>query len=393
MFLPDRLPAYVSWDQFERIQAQIRSNRQNEKGPARAGSALLSGLVVCGVCGLRMTSSYNNNGQTARYVCNGMRSSSNAPLCQSLQAASVDAEVTRLVLQALEPAAIDISLAVASDFVSERIALDRQWHQRLERAQQEVDQARRQYARVEPENRLVARTLERTGAASPRRRTIVDHDRFQRERPQAPSRAELAAIRNLTEDLPTLWHAATTTQKERQEIARLLLERVVVKVINHTEHAILECHWQGGNRTVHKIVRPVARAAALSSYPALIARLRELHQQGRTTAQIADTLNQEGWRPPKRRDTYRDMVLPPAGLRRHCHKPANLSRFGRQTRRVDDQGTRRPYRHAAADPLLLGPDRPPRPPRAHHGRQNCQADNGGRGDDCRAQGLALETDL
>jgi hypothetical protein len=133
---------------------------------------------------------------------------------------------------------------------------------------------------------------------------LVDHNRFQRERLQAPSAAELAAIRNLTQDLPALWQAATTTQSERQEIVRLLLERVIIKMVGETEQVNLECHWHGGNRTAHRIVRPVARITALSTYPALIARMTELHKAGHSTAQIADVLNADGRRPPKRRDTY-----------------------------------------------------------------------------------------
>ncbi|MBI1220822.1 MAG: recombinase family protein [Rhodobacteraceae bacterium] len=306
VFLPDRLPAYISWDQFERIQAQIRANQPSEKGPVRAGSALLSGLVICGECGLRMHAVYSHNGQAARYICNGMRSSYGDPICQSLKAAPVDAEVSRIVLQALEPAAIEISLAVASDLDAERIALDRQWQQRLERAQIEVDRARRCYASVEPENRLVARTLEKDweAALAAQARLMVDYGRFQRERLQAPSRAELAAIRNLAQDLPALWQAATTTQRERQEIVRLLLERVIIKLVGDTEQVDLTCHWHGGNRTTHSIVRPVARITALSSYPALVARMAELYQAGHNTGQIADILNAEGHRPPKRRDTY-----------------------------------------------------------------------------------------
>ncbi|WP_197412560.1 recombinase family protein [Novosphingobium sp. Fuku2-ISO-50] len=306
VFLPDRLPAYISRDKFEQIQAQIRSNRTNDKGHARAGSALLSGMVTCGVCGLRMTSSYNNNGKTARYMCAGRTINYADPLCQSLPAAPVDAEVTRLVLQALEPAAMDISLAVANDLEAERNALDKQWHQRLERAQHDVDRARHQYTCVDPENRLVARTLEKDWetALAAQARLAVDYDRFKRERMQAPSGAELIAVRKLTDDLPNLWHATTTTQKERQEITRLLLERVLVKTIDDTEHAILECHWQGGNQTVHRIVRPVKRATDMEGYSALIARLRELHQAGNHATRIADILNEEGWRPPKRRDTY-----------------------------------------------------------------------------------------
>ncbi len=320
VFLPDRLPAYITWDQFERNQQQIRSNRPSALGPVRAGSALLSGLVVCGRCGLRMMATYNNAGHTGRYTCTSMHTSYEEPFCQALKAAPVDAQVTRLILQALEPAAIEVSLAAAADLEAERKALDRHWGQRLERAQHQVDQARRRYASVEPENRLVVRTLEQDweAALSEQAHLKADHDRFLRERPQAPTPAELAAIQALTNDLPALWRAETTTQQERQTIARLLLERVIVTVIGDSEQVRLECHWHGGNRTSHQLVRPVAKLKALSTYPGLVARAGELYRAGQNCAVIAATLNDEGWRPPKRRDTFnREMVrrlLASAGL-------------------------------------------------------------------------------
>ena len=129
------MPAYITWDQYERNQEQIRSNRPNELGPARAGSALLSGLIVCGRCGLRMIASYNNAGHAARYACIGMHTSYEAPFCQALKAEPVDTQVTRLILEALEPAAIEASLAAAADIESERAAINQHWRQRLERAQ------------------------------------------------------------------------------------------------------------------------------------------------------------------------------------------------------------------------------------------------------------------
>jgi len=306
VFLPDRLPAYISGEQFERNQQQIRANRTSERGPVRAGAALLSGLIVCGRCGLRMTATYNNAGHAARYQCIGARTSYDAPSCQTLKAAAVDDEVTCLILKALEPAAIEASLAAALDLQAERKALNQHWSQRLERAQHRVDQARRRYASVEPENRLVARTLEQDWetALGEQARLLADHERFQRERPQAPSPAELAAIQDLTQDLPALWRAKTTTQQERQTIARLLLERILVTVIGASEQVRLECHWQGGNRTLHQLVRPVAKLKALSTYPDLAARACELHRQGRNCVEIAAILNEEGWRPPKRRDTF-----------------------------------------------------------------------------------------
>jgi len=306
VFLPDRLPAYIGWEQFERNQQQIRANRTSERGPVRAGAALLSGLIVCGRCGLRMTAAYNNAGHAARYQCIGARTSYDAPSCQTLKAAPVDDEVARLILKALEPAAVEASLAAALDLEAERKALDQHWGHRLERAQHRVDQARRRYASVEPENRLVARTLEQDweAALGEKARLLTDHERFLQERPEAPTPAELAAIRDLTQDLPALWRAETTTGQERQTIARLLLERVIVAVLGDSEQVRLECHWQGGNRTSLQIVRPVAKLKALSTYPELVARACELHRQGRNCVAIAAILNEQGWRPPKRRATF-----------------------------------------------------------------------------------------
>jgi DNA invertase Pin-like site-specific DNA recombinase len=306
VFLHDRLPAYISFERYERNQAQLRANKAAGGGTARAGSALLSGLLICGRCGLRMLAHYNNNGHAARYVCSQMQSCYGEPFCQSLKAAPLDALISGLALKALEPAAIEASLAVIADLEAERAALDRHWRQRLERAGYEVERARRQYGAVEPENRLVARTLERNweAALTEQARLEAEHERFKRARKPAPSAAELAAIRDLSQDLPALWRAETTTQQERQTIVRLLLERVLVEVVGDTEKVRVECHWHGGVRTAHELTRPVARLTSLSTYPALTARAAELRREGLECADIAEILNAEGWRPAKRRDTF-----------------------------------------------------------------------------------------
>lgn len=306
VFLPDRMPAYITWDQYQRNQAQLQSNRAAWGGAPRSGSALLSGVITCGRCGLRMTAHYNNNGHQARYVCIAMKSNYGEPSCQSLAAAPVDALMTRLVLQALEPAALEASLALATDLEAERAALDLHWQQRLERAAYEVERARRQYNACEPENRLVARSLERAWeeALAEQARLEADYERVRRERLTAPSAAELCAIRKLSQDLPALWKAATTTQEERQTIVRLLLERVLVEVLHNTEQVRVICHWHGGNRTLHELMRPVARLTTLSTYSSLVARAADLRRDGHSFAEIAETLNREGWRPAKRRNTF-----------------------------------------------------------------------------------------
>ena len=214
VFLHDRLPGYISFECYERNQTQLKSNKAACGGTVRAGSALLSGLLICGRCGLRMLAQYNNNGHAARYVCSQMQSCYHEAFCQSLTAAPLDALVSGLVLQALEPAAIEASLALADNLEAQR--------------------ARRQYATVEPENRLVARTLERDWekALTEQARLEAEHERVKRARKEAPSAAELAAIRDLSQDLPALWRADTTTQAERQTIVRLLVERVLVEVVD-----------------------------------------------------------------------------------------------------------------------------------------------------------------
>ncbi len=143
VFLPDRVPAYISWEQFQRNQDQIQSNSTKKRGPVRAGTALLSGLLICGRCGLRMTAHYNNNGHTARYSCCRMKLDYADPFCQSLTAAPLDALIAEQVLQAIEPGALEASLAIAADMEAERARLGQHWRQRLERAHYQAERARR----------------------------------------------------------------------------------------------------------------------------------------------------------------------------------------------------------------------------------------------------------
>jgi len=160
-------------------------------------------------------------------------------------------------------------------------------------------------------HRLVARTLERSWeeALAAQAQLAGEYEQDRRQRAATPSPAEAAAIRTLAQDVPALWNAATTTQAERQTIARLLLERVLVEVVDATEQLRVECHWQGGHRTQHQLSRPVARLKALSTYPELVHRAGELRQAGHGFGAIADMLNAEGWRPAKRRDTFNAQMV------------------------------------------------------------------------------------
>ena len=311
VLLHERHPAYISWEQFERNRRQLEANAQARLGVIRYGPSLLAGLVVCGRCGLRMAAAYNNNGAGLRYSCCHNAIEYGSARCQSLTGGPLDAFVSAWVLRAREPSALEVSLQVAADVEAQRHTLHQHWQQRLERAQYAVERADRQYSAVEPENRLVARTLERQWeeALAAQEALQADYRRFLVDQPMTLSAPEREAIRRLAQDIPTLWHASSTTVADRQAIIRQLIERVVVTLQGESEKVDVVVHWMGGHQSQATMIRPVARLEQLSYVDALRGRVAQLHQQGVDRPTMAATLNAEGWRPAKRRQTFTaDMV-------------------------------------------------------------------------------------
>ena len=160
MLILDHHPACISWEQYHHNQAQLKANRNraDELGHARAGGALLTGLLVCEKCGCRMSVQYHQNA-LPRYVCCRAAADYGGVLCQYLAATCLDKYVSQQVLQALEPIALEVSLQAETHLEQERLELDKLWQQRLERADFEAQRAGRHYRLVEPENRLVPRQL------------------------------------------------------------------------------------------------------------------------------------------------------------------------------------------------------------------------------------------
>jgi DNA invertase Pin-like site-specific DNA recombinase len=302
--LKDRLPAYITWERYEENVRQLAANRNRAMSTKRRGPTLLSGLLVCGRCGCRLAAQYG--GGYARYNCVRDAADYGGKPCMSIAARVVDQCVATLVLEALEPAALEVSLQVAENIEAERHRLDKSWNQQLERAQYEVDRALRQYNAVEPENRLVARTLERKleECLAAQRQLQEEHRRFVAQQPTPLSADERELIRSLASNIPALWQASTTTVADRQMIVRQLIERIELRVQGESERAEVLVHWVGGHRTARAFVRPVARNDQLSYYRSLVARICELRDDGLTSEQMAERLNAEGWRPAKRRATF-----------------------------------------------------------------------------------------
>lgn len=302
--LKDRLPAYISWEQFEANLQQMRDNRTAARGVPRRGQALLAGLLICGRCNHRMVLFYSAGHH--RYSCIHEMTQHGGDPCQLVTGRVVDQAIEELVLRALEPASIEISLAAAVMVEQERKQLAQSWQQRLERAQCEVDRGLREYQLVEPENRLVKRTLGRQleERLADQQRLQEEHHRILTKQSAALSEQEREAIRRLASDIPSLWNATTTTVEQKQTIVRQLVERIRLTIIGNTERVLLDIEWVGGHRTHTEVIRPVGRFEQLSYCESLLDRLRELQDEGMTHEEIAAQLNKEQWRPARRVQSF-----------------------------------------------------------------------------------------
>ena len=314
VLLPGRLPAYITAEQYEANVTRMAANRQTAATPGapRNGSALLSGLLRCGRCGgHRMTVRYHDGPGAARsphgYTCAFYQVNyGTGGSCQHIAGPALDDWVTAQVLDAVAPAALEVSMAAAAQAEQERAMLDKLWRQRVERARYAADRVRRQYQLAEPENRLVTRQLEADweAALAEAGRLEADYQRFTEQQPKTLTPAERAAIQALAGDLPRVWGAPSTTQADRKELLRILIEDITASVAGDSELVDVTITWAGGHQTTGQAVRPVARLDQLSYYPVLLARVTELAAAGRTNRQIADTLNAEGLRPPKRTSRF-----------------------------------------------------------------------------------------
>jgi Recombinase/Recombinase zinc beta ribbon domain len=402
--IPGVLPAYITVEAYHANLARLAANaaRAETPGVVRAGSALLSGLARCGRCGRRMTVRYHLRAQATvpEYVCARQLTDYGAgQRCQALAGACVDALVTGQVLAALTPAAVEVSLRAAEQVRAERAELERIWQQRLERAQVAVDRARRCYRLAEPENRLVVRQLEADWEAAlvAQQRLQEDDDRFTRTRPRPLTPAQQQAIAALAGDVPGLWAAPTTTDADRKQLIRALVEQVTITVLGTSERVAVEIGWAGGQTTHAETVRPVARLEQLSCYPLLLERVRQLAEQGHRAKAIADRLHAEGFRPAKGRERIgvsaitqllhqlgfpraftRDRIVPPPGEEPGPHEwwlddlaaelgmpPITLHGWIRRGWVHARQESRRPHRwiiHADGDQLAELRQRRSRPP-------------------------------
>ena len=299
MLLREHHPGYISWAQFRRHQEQLADNRtfdrEQHRGVVRDGGALLQGIVGCGRCGRRMTVRYMPDGLRPIYVCAQVHKDFAGKTCQFMRGDGIDAAVAQLLLEAIEPAQLTIALEAVEHLEAQARAIDHQWQLRLERARYEADQARRRYREVEPEYRLVARSLERDWNEKLTALDQLERD-YTEMRPTAwspVSEAERQGIIDLVHDLPAVWRAKTTTHAERKHVVRLLLKDVMLTKL---EKAVrVDVRWQTQACSTLEVPRPKPAYVIRRTAPEVLECIRQWAPD-HTDIEIAERLNQEGYR-------------------------------------------------------------------------------------------------
>ena len=290
-------PGYITWDQYLRNQHKLDDNctaqAQDRRGAVREGTALLQGIVLCGRCGRRMSVRYLQDGLTPVYKCDQAYHQFGEPTCQSIRGDTLDAAVAQLFLAAMQPAQLEISLTTLEQIETRAQQLDQQWQLRLERVRYQADLARRRLFAVDPENRLVARNLERDWNEK-----LAEIERLEREyltwsSPKAFQLGpeERQRILALAQDLPTVWHATTTTYAQRKQLLRCLIKDVTLTRHQTTIH--LGVRWQTEALSELHLPRPQKIYEIQRTSSAVVDQIRQLAAT-QPDPQIATRLNQAG---------------------------------------------------------------------------------------------------
>jgi DNA invertase Pin-like site-specific DNA recombinase len=302
VIIHDAHEAYVSWSEYESNCERLRRNKAASlsdgcSGTPREGFALLQGLVICGKCGRGMSPRYHGTGgHRVAYECTqGRKQDGRLGVCWTVSGAAIDTTIESHVLEAFTSEQLDISLAVLSEIELQAHEADKTWQLRLERARYEAERAFRQYDTTEPENRLVARTLEKRWNEKLQQLAELE-EAYQKA--HYSERLELTSgqrqqILQLANDIPTIWHAPSTTYQERKEILGLLVKQVAITPIDTPERSTrIQILWHTGAISTLSAARPTN--ADKHRTPKEVIQLIEELVPGRTDTEIAQELNLRG---------------------------------------------------------------------------------------------------
>jgi DNA invertase Pin-like site-specific DNA recombinase len=292
----DHHEGYISWEQFLSNEQRLASNNnRNGQRPPREGAALCQGIVRCGACGGSMTTLHRCEG--SYYECGHSRADHvNTPACRSVKTTVVDELIACRLLEALAPEEIKLALAAAGEHADRRARSNRVFELRVERARYEAVRAERAFHACEPDNRLVARTLENRWEQKLTELKDAEAELAEHVVPSSePSREQLEA---LARDLPKLWVAQSTAHRDRKRLLRALIADVTLTSQPEGRELQVGIRWRSGASEQHTVQRPPKPADAQRT-PSRAVELTRRLVADHTNAQIAEQLNTAGLRTGK----------------------------------------------------------------------------------------------
>jgi DNA invertase Pin-like site-specific DNA recombinase len=299
--IPGHHPGYLSFEVYlanrERLRGNWRSPSGEGGGAAREGRALLQGLVRCGRCGRKMQVGYSAR-TGVRYLCNrALTLYGSGRVCQSVAGRRLEASVLEQVFSVLEPAALAATVTALAEAEQSHAKALSVFELGVERARFEAERARRQFDACEPENRLVARSLEATweGRLAALRKAEADLVERRARRPLPLSADERAWLQRAGADLRAVFDAPTTTMRERKQLLRTLIGDVVVTVEPQNAVAHGQIVWEGGAASPLRVSLVRRGGNQTLTPPAVVELVRRLARDHDDGA-IAEHLNRHGHR-------------------------------------------------------------------------------------------------
>ena len=300
VLLRDHHPGFIDWMTFEanhvRIDANVHPQPHQAGGAVREGTALLQGLAVCGHCGRRLRTHYRGRHATPGYHCAGKDIvQGRGVYCLNVGGVAIDHAVATAFLDAVTPAALDATLLTVQQLQAHQDAALAQWRLAVERARYDAERAERRYRLVEPEHRLVARGLETEWEARLRDLSSAEAELTRREHQQPPalSPEQRQHLHALGADLRQVWAAPTTTDRDRKELLRTLLDEVIIAVTRAEFRAQLTLRWRGGTLTTLDLPLPRSNPRGIRTDEETIALLPRLAAHYSDEV-IAGILNKQG---------------------------------------------------------------------------------------------------
>ena len=254
VMIKDHHPQYITYDQYQHNVQQLQANRTNTPdhllaGPPREGATLLQGLLVCGICGRRISIRYAvNKTIVPTYECNGRkRQGLTGCSCFCFRANLVDPIIERKVIQVLNPDNVAIALSALSEMEKRNDSLNRQWEMNIQRCQYQADIAQRRFEQVDPGNRLVAASLEKSWNRELEKLALAksEYQQHKAKRDTEFTPHKKAQVSTLAKEIPTLWNK-TTNLKDKKRIVRLLISDITVSKSNQKKTLSLNIRWQAG---------------------------------------------------------------------------------------------------------------------------------------------------